>query len=131
MVVGWNLYQGWYGSGFGGFGRFLDEHHSLLPDKPLLVTEYGAGHDPRMITDDPKRFDFSAEYSMLYHQNYVKEMEERDFGDTILSKRLTNDYSNPACFNLSESNLGSEVMTNTSWTALLPRAIILRPEVVS
>ena len=79
MVVGWNLYNGWYGSGFEGFGKYLDKHHELLPDKPLLVTEYGAGHDPRLTSSAPERFDFTAEYAMQYHKVYIDEMEKRDF----------------------------------------------------
>lgn len=79
MVVGWNLYQGWYGSKFDKFGDFLDMHHELLPDKPLLVTEYGAGHDPRLVSDAPVRFDFTSEYAMQYHKSYLEDINERDF----------------------------------------------------
>lgn len=92
MLVGWNLYNGWYSSSFDGFGKFLDNHHLLLPNKPLLVTEYGAGHDPRLTSFDPERFDFTAEYSMLYHKAYVEEIEKRDFvaGSMIW---ILNDFS--------------------------------------
>ena len=41
QVIGWNLYYGWYAPDFEGFGKFLDKHHQLLPDKPVMVTEYG------------------------------------------------------------------------------------------
>ena len=79
MIVGWNLYNGWYGSGFSGFGKFLDRHHAEIPDKPILVTEYGAGHDPRLSASESKRFDFTAEYAMRYHLVYIEEIEKRDF----------------------------------------------------
>jgi beta-galactosidase len=92
MVVGWNLYQGWYGSSFSGFGGFLDKYHQLEPERPVLVSEYGAGHDPRLCTNDPKRFDFSAEYAMRYHSSYVEQMEQRHFlsGSVIW---ILNDFS--------------------------------------
>ncbi len=79
MLVGWNLYPGWYGSDLNRFGRFLDMHHEKLPDKPLLVSEYGAGADPRLRSFTPKRFDFSVEYSVKYHQHYLEAMNERPF----------------------------------------------------
>lgn len=71
MIVGWNLYSGWYGGKFSGFGKFLDSHHTQLPHKPVIVTEYGAGADPRIRSDQPQRFDFSMEWSLLYHEAYL------------------------------------------------------------
>jgi beta-galactosidase len=32
MLVGWNLYLGWYSRSFEGFGDFLDKHRKELPD---------------------------------------------------------------------------------------------------
>ena len=78
MIVGWNLYAGWYGSRFTGFENFLDNHHKKLK-KPLIVTEYGAGADPRVRSLTPERFDFSLEYQVKYHTHYVKEILKRDF----------------------------------------------------
>lgn len=79
MLVGWNLYQGWYSGKFTGFASFLDMHHQLLPDKPLLVTEYGADADSRIHADNPLRFDKSIEYAINYHQFYLKAMLDRPF----------------------------------------------------
>ncbi len=79
MIVGWNLYQGWYGSDIKVFAQFLDRHRKEIPDKPLIVTEYGAGADPRLRSDNPARFDFSLEYLTYYHQTYLEEMLARDF----------------------------------------------------
>jgi beta-galactosidase len=79
MLVGWNLYQGWYSGQFSGFATFLDMHHRLLPDKPLLITEYGADADNRIHSDYPLRFDKSVEYAVDYHQFYLKSMLERPF----------------------------------------------------
>lgn len=79
MVIGWNLYQGWYGSNLKGFGQFLDRHRQDLPDKPLLVTEFGADADPRIRSFKPIRFDKSVEYALNFSQVYLIEMLSRQF----------------------------------------------------
>ncbi len=79
MLVGWNLYQGWYDKNIEGFASFLDRHRAELPHKPLLVTEYGGGADPRIRSFSPERFDFSVEYNNYLHRVYMKKMLERPF----------------------------------------------------
>ncbi|PQJ82710.1 glycoside hydrolase family 2 TIM barrel-domain containing protein [Polaribacter glomeratus] len=78
MIVGWNLYAGWYGNDIRGFEQYLDQHHEKIK-KPLLVTEYGAGADPRIRSLTPERFDFSLEYQVYYHTHYLKEILKRPF----------------------------------------------------
>jgi beta-galactosidase len=79
MLVGWNLYQGWYGGKSEDFGTNLDKIHQLMPDKPILVTEFGADADPRIHAFTPIRFDKSLEYAMLYHQIYIRDILKRPF----------------------------------------------------
>jgi beta-galactosidase len=79
QLVGWNVYQGWYSGDLDGFARFLDNHHKMLPDKPVLVTEYGADADPRVHSLQPVRFDKSNEYAVIYHKTYIKAINERPF----------------------------------------------------
>jgi Beta-galactosidase/beta-glucuronidase len=79
MLVGWNLYLGWYSRSFEGFGDFLDKHRKELPDKPLLVSEYGADADSRVHDFNPVRFDKTVEYATIYHQEYLKAMMDRPF----------------------------------------------------
>jgi beta-galactosidase len=79
MVVGWNLYSGWYGAELGDFPVFLDAFHTAFPDKPMLVTEYGADADPRIRSRQPVRFDKSVEYTTNFHQFYLTTMMERPF----------------------------------------------------
>lgn len=79
MIVGWNLYQGWYGGKSEDFGPNLDRIHAVMPDKPLIVTEYGADVDPRIHADKPIRFDKSLAYGMDYHQIYIKDILKRPF----------------------------------------------------
>lgn len=79
MVVGWNLYSGWYGANLRDFPAFLDTFHAKHPGKPMLVSEYGADADPRIRSFDPVRFDKSIEYTLKFHQFYLKEMLARPF----------------------------------------------------
>ena len=85
QVIGWNLYQGWYSGDLEGFPKFLDRHHKELPDKPLLVTEYGADSDERLHSFHPKRFDKTMEYANRYHEFYLQAILERPFvaGSTV------------------------------------------------
>jgi beta-galactosidase len=79
QLIGWNLYAGWYSGAFQGFPDFLDRHRRELPDKPLLVTEYGADSDARLHSFSPVRFDKTTEYANLYHQFYLKAIQDRPF----------------------------------------------------
>lgn len=79
MVVGWNLYQGWYSDKIEGFGEFLDLFHRENPEKPLFITEYGADADPRLRGFDVSRFDKTVEYATYYHQVYLSEIFKRPF----------------------------------------------------
>ncbi|OKL42201.1 hypothetical protein A3841_07510 [Pontibacter flavimaris] len=79
MLVGWNLYLGWYSRSVDDFGPFLDQHHRDMPEKPVLVTEYGADADPRIHSFTPERFDKSEEYASMFHEVYLREMMKRPF----------------------------------------------------
>jgi len=79
QIIGWNLYYGWYAPDFEGFGQFLARHHRELPDKPVMVTEYGADGDTRLHSANPERFDKTIEYQTIYHKKYLKEIMARPF----------------------------------------------------
>ncbi|HYE54649.1 MAG TPA: glycoside hydrolase family 2 TIM barrel-domain containing protein [Chitinophagaceae bacterium] len=79
MVIGWNLYSGWYGGDMENFPAFLDKHRRQMPHKPMVVSEYGADADPRIRSFDPVRFDKSVEYANRFHQYYLQEMMKRPF----------------------------------------------------
>ncbi len=79
MIVGWNLYSGWYGGSMDDFPAFLDDFHKNYPGKPFMVTEYGADADPRIRSNQPVRFDKSIEYSTMFHQFYLTEMLKRSY----------------------------------------------------
>jgi beta-galactosidase len=79
MIVGWNLYSGWYGAKLSDFPAFLDSFHKKHPMTPLVVSEYGADADPRISSLEPVRFDKSVEYTTRFHQYYLEEMLKRPF----------------------------------------------------
>ena len=78
-VLGMNLYFGWYYEEMEGLGPFLDSLHRAHPERPLLVSEYGAGSDERVHTAAPERFDFSTEYQQRIHETAFRQMKERSY----------------------------------------------------
>ena len=78
-VVGWNLYNGWYGGDLEGFDRFLAEQQRKHPDHPLIVSEYGAGSDRRLHSLSPRAFDFSSEYQQEYLEHYLPVLENTPY----------------------------------------------------
>ena len=79
MVIGWNLYYGWYEGHNLDLGNFLDEEYKKYPNRPLIISEYGVGADQRLHNSNPKKFDFSEEYQFEYHSAYYKQIMERPF----------------------------------------------------
>jgi len=78
-IVGWNLYQGWYGGRFEDFDAFLDEFHAKYPSKPVIVTEYGSDCDTRIHSDTPRMYDYSMEYTDLLQEHYLAAIVKRPF----------------------------------------------------
>ena len=78
-IIGWNLYYGWYYGVFDDFGKFLDEDHRRNPDKPLIISEYGANADRRVNSLDPKRFDSSTQWQRRLHESYLRQINERHY----------------------------------------------------
>lgn len=78
-IVGWNLYQGWYGGNVNGFEKYLAEQHRNYPAHPMIVSEYGAGSDRRLHSQAPHAFDFSIEYQQKYLEHYLPVLEETPY----------------------------------------------------
>ena len=85
MILGFNLYSGWYGGGFDGLDKFLDSTPQKIPNIPIMITEYGADVDPRLHSFSPLRYDYTQEYANLYHEYYIKSIYARPYvvGATI------------------------------------------------
>lgn len=79
-VVGWNLYPGWYGADITQLDSFLvNVHHAKRPDKPLIITEYGASANPKMRSDKPRRYDWTIDWAAYYHAYYLRTINRYDF----------------------------------------------------
>ena len=78
-IIGFNLYQGWYSGSFDGCDSFLDNAKRKVPNKPFIVSEYGADVDPRLHSFSPLRFDYTQEYANLYHEHYIKTIMARPY----------------------------------------------------
>ena len=80
QVVGWNLYQGWYGSDMTDFERYLERQHREQPSHPLIVSEYGAGSDLRLHNPTSAvAFDFSVDYQQRYVEHYLPVIEQTPY----------------------------------------------------
>jgi beta-galactosidase len=78
-VIGWNLYSGWYGGKLEDFEKFLDDQHSRFPQRPMIVSEYGANSDRRLHSTEPRRFDSTAEYQREFHESYLAQIAARPY----------------------------------------------------
>ena len=79
MILGWNVYNGWYGRKFESLDSFLDKLPELFPEQTHIISEYGADVDPRLHSFDPERFDFSCEFGLKFHKYYIKNIYSRDY----------------------------------------------------
>lgn len=79
MLLGWNLYFGWYDKDIPDLGIFLDDQHKRYPNRSLLLSEYGPGADVRIFTKTPKKFDFSTNYQVKLHQSYYQQIVDRPY----------------------------------------------------
>lgn len=77
QALGLNLYFGWYYRDMDELGSFLDEVHARLPDRPLLISEYGAGADDRVHATEPVAQDFSTEFQQRIHETAYAQIASR------------------------------------------------------
>lgn len=79
-IVGYNKYYAWYRDELedvdANLRDLVKRTLALDPDKPLILSEYGGGADPRLRSYNPTRFDFSVEYQFLLHKAYMKAILE-------------------------------------------------------
>jgi len=78
-ILGFNLYHGWYYSSFEKLGPALDKIHAAFPDKALIVSEYGADADSRLHSFEPECQDYTCDYALLFHKNYIPVIMEKEY----------------------------------------------------
>ena len=74
-IAGYNLYRGWYGGGYETFTARVNDLRQRLGNKPLVITEFGAGADPSIHSETPKRFDFSEEYQVEFLAAHLDQLD--------------------------------------------------------
>jgi len=79
MIVGWNIYYGWYKGTYHDVTEQMTKFHEAVPDKPMIIAEYGAGVDPRLHALEPVRFDFTVEYGTRFHEEYLNALTDMPF----------------------------------------------------
>lgn len=57
----------------------MDEEHRKYPHSPLIISEFGAGSDPRLQSLEPQIFDFSMQWQQLYLEYYLPAIMRRPF----------------------------------------------------
>ncbi|GLC23644.1 glycoside hydrolase family 2 TIM barrel-domain containing protein [Roseisolibacter agri] len=77
MVLGLNLYNGWYGGTFAEYGPTLDRRHVRSPKQAILLSEYGSGSELRLNSTAPERFDHSGTWHRMYHESYIRQSRAR------------------------------------------------------
>jgi beta-galactosidase len=88
-IIGMNLYFGWYYETIDAFGKYLDGYHKRNPDRPVIISEYGAGSDERIHSFNPKAFDFSTEHQQIFHEQTFPQIMERNY---ILGSAIWNQF---------------------------------------
>jgi beta-galactosidase len=83
-VIAWNKYYGWYGGAFKDIGTWADQTHKQFPEKPIAVSEYGAGaniHQHQEILKAPKPTSnfHPEEWQTAYHEANWEALAARNF----------------------------------------------------
>ncbi len=94
MVLGQNVYSGWYSGVFEDFGKQLDRRHAQRPGEVIFISEYGAEDDLRVNSLSPERFDFSSSWMKRFHESYLRQINARPWlaGTAVWSQF---DFSQP------------------------------------
>ena len=78
-ILGYNHYFGWYDFGFEYLNKWLDNFHRDYPEAKLCLSEYGAEGLVNLHSAAPVQGDYSEEYQCIFHENYIKAINSRDW----------------------------------------------------
>jgi len=83
-LMGWNKYYGWYGNRFDEIQEWADKTHAALPDRPIALTEYGAGaspfkHDESLEKVNPDSRFHPEEWQTAFHERHWEILKDRNF----------------------------------------------------
>lgn len=82
--LGFNKYFGWYNGRSEDLGAWADKYHATYPNRPIGITEYGAGASIRQHSENPTQPEPTGkfhpeEYQDLLHEIQWQEMKARPF----------------------------------------------------
>lgn len=77
-VVSYNHYFGWYGGDTSMNGPWFDKFHEMHPHIPIGCSEYGC-EGLNWHTSDPVQGDYTEEYQAFYHEELIKQFDERKY----------------------------------------------------
>lgn len=75
----YNLYFGWYLGELDQNDSFLDEYHSLYPERAIGLAEYGADANIQFHAEHPAQGDYSEEFQCVYHEHMVRMIQDRPY----------------------------------------------------
>ncbi len=78
-ILGYNQYFGWYVQTVDEIDNWLDRFRAERPTAKLCLSEYGAEGVTTLHSAQPIQGDYSEEYQALYHEHYIKAINERDW----------------------------------------------------
>lgn len=76
-ILGYNQYFGWYVQTADHIGVWLDNFHKVNPKIKLCLSEYGAEGITTLHSAVPLQGDYSEEYQAVFHEKYLKAINER------------------------------------------------------
>ncbi len=77
-VVSYNHYFGWYGGSTEMNGPWLDKFHTMHPNIPIGVSEYGC-EALNWHTSNPVQGDYTEEYQAYYHEELIRQLFTRKY----------------------------------------------------
>lgn len=78
-ILGYNQYYGWYVQTVDEIDNWLDRFHAERPEIKLSITEYGAEAVTTLHSVNPVQGDYTEEYQSVFHEHYIKAINERDW----------------------------------------------------
>lgn len=85
VLNSFNKYFGWYNGKVEGFAPWMDKIHAKHPNRPIGISEYGAGASINQHSEDPVREPANAghfhpeEYENLFHEVHWQAMQARPY----------------------------------------------------
>ncbi len=85
-VIGVNIYKGWYYGSLDGIEKSLAKIHKKFPNKPMIVSEFGAGavqgnhlEADANLNEKNKKHTYSEEFQVHLYKSYFKAIDKLDF----------------------------------------------------